>query len=311
MRVTTGSRLHAGFYHIGYAEGWNIVAGGAGFYINYPRAVVEAKKCNNVETEGFEDLKEVVERLLFSTKLKACLKLLEGIPRHVGLGSTTQTVLAALLAALLANGIKADIDDLIELSRRAHEYSSIGSLLFKYGGFVVESGVPAKLKPYEPLVRLKVPEDWRFVIALPSVRRGLDEISEKQVMEYVLTKSTNREARLLMSAGCLRLASGIARGDLEDALTGLAMMQRGTGMVFSSVQGGVFREDLESVVEVSEKLGVRLAQSSWGPALYTITTVTASSSVRDKVKRALEEVGLKGEVFIVDPRNEGASFKYV
>ncbi|MEM1873313.1 MAG: hypothetical protein QXS85_04255 [Acidilobaceae archaeon] len=310
MRVTTGSRLHAGFYHISTLYNvWSVLFAGAGFYVEYPRVVVEARRCDRVELEGFGDLTGAVKGLLLLAGFTACLRLSESMPRHSGLGSTTQILLASLLAASRASGFSLSIDSLIELSGRASRYSSIGSLLFKYGGFVVEPGVPAKNGLYRPLVRLDVPGDWRFVIALPRAERGLDETREKYVMDVVLFKSVSTEARLLMSVGCLRLASGIARRDLEDALAGLAMMQRGTGMVFETVQGGVYREDLQHFVEIADRRGVKLAQSSWGPTLYTIATSSRAPSVKESLEKAMEKAGLEGEVLIAAPRNSGASLE--
>ncbi|MCS7106604.1 MAG: hypothetical protein NZ902_00625 [Acidilobaceae archaeon] len=299
MKVTlsAGSRLHGGFHTIS-AGRW----GALGFYVDSPRAVVEAERCEELSLRGFRELEEQVRRALSDLGLSAaCLELKEAIPRHMGLGSTTQTL---LLAALAAARVWGKAFDPLEAARRLGrgKISGVGSLLFSMGGFVMDAGNPDPRGP-RYIARLPLPEDWRFVIIIPQLQRGLSEAEEEFLK---LQWPADERAHLLMSRGALRLASGIARGELEEALEGLREVQLGTGMYFARVQGGAFRKDLQLLVAEMQKDGLVVAQSSWGPTLYTITEESSAAGDASMIRHLMREMGMRGEVLISRPRNYGA-----
>lgn len=299
--VETGCRLHAGFYYAGLD--WGIRWGGAGFYAVEPRVVVEAYPCGRLELSGFRGRESLVLEALVKLGVRGvCLNAHSLIPAHVGLGSTTQLLLASSISALTVLGSRVDPLDLAVTLGRGR-VSWVGSLLFKLGGFIVDSGAPAG-KP-RPMARLDIPDDWVFVIVTPSIERGLSEVEEEPLLREPWEPSL--EASYHMSRGVLRLASGIARGDIVDALKGLRELQLGTGMYFSRLQGGVYRGILGEIVEKAESKGVILAQSSWGPTLYTITRSQDSGYVVDVLTSTLRSRGLEGLVWVSRPRNSGAS----
>jgi len=76
---------------------------------------------------------------------------------------------------------------------------------------MMDAGMPGRPRP---LLRLQVPERWRFVIVIPEVDRGLNEREEEGVMES-LKWGAHESLLSMMAAGALRLASGIAREDIE------------------------------------------------------------------------------------------------
>ncbi|GBF09148.1 conserved hypothetical protein, partial [Aeropyrum pernix] len=113
----------------------------------------------------------------------------------------------------------------------------------------------------------------------------------------------------LRSRGALLLATGIARGDLDIALEGLSSMQAGTGLLFQEVQGAVFRRDLMNIVDEASRNGVKLAQSSWGPALYTISHESTADSDARMLRAILRSQGIRGEVLVTRPRNKGLTLE--
>jgi beta-ribofuranosylaminobenzene 5'-phosphate synthase len=151
---------------------------------------------------------------------------------------------------------------------------------------------------------LKVPEDWRFIILIPEVGRGMSEGEEAAALREPWEPDPG--SYWLMAWGTLRMASGIARGDLDDALKGLEAVQRGTGAYFSRLQGGLYRGPLVEVARRAESEGVFLAQSSWGPTLYTISYREDAVSVSETLKGVAEALGLEARVLVSEPRNEGA-----
>ncbi len=300
IRVVTGARLHAGFYTVGM--GWGVAWGGSGFYIDGLGAIVEGWECDEPRLEVPEEYDDVAGpvRRVVSPK-RSCARLVEAPPRHVGLGSTTQTSLALAMALLAVEGMK---EDPVSVAHRLgrNRYSLVGSLLFKHGGFIIDPGTPSSAM--EPLARVRMPETWRFIVVIPSLPRGMDEEAEKHAMT---PKRPSDRALAFMAHGTLMLASALLRSNLEDALNALSRIQMGTGLYFSSIQKGVYRGDLARIVDEAQRNGMVLAQSSWGPTLYTISEGSQALSDSRLLKQILDEAGIGGRVFVVNPRNHGAS----
>ena len=305
--VEAGSRLHAGFYHAGPGRPYKW--GSAGFYIAQPPLRLEARRCPEAPeplVEAPREHRETVLRALQAVGATGvCIHLESAPPRHVGLGSTTQVALAAACAARALEGAACGPGEATRLARllgRAR-ISGAGTLAFAYGGFVVDAGSPDPDGP-RLLMRHPIPSGWRFIVALPSLERGIGEEAEASLLGRPWEPPANAER--LMARGLLRLAAGVARADLVEALEGLREIQLGTGMYFSRLQGGAYRRDLQAIAGEAQRNGMVLAQSSWGPVLYTITTSEDAWGDAALLKSILNEAGVGGEVIIAKPRNEGA-----
>ncbi len=298
VRIEAGSRLHAGFYHIG--SSWNVAWASAGFYIDLFNTIVEAWECSDPRVEAPSELDDVVALVTRAVGVQTCARVLQYAPRHMGLGSTTQASMALAEALMRASGRDVDRHTLASKLSRAR-VSGVGVLAYIHGGFVADAGRP--WRSLRHIMRLDVPEEWRFLIVIPSVGRGPSEAEEPDTVP-----EPSERARLLMASGLLRLASGIARGDIGDALRGLAEIDSGTGLSFSSHQGGVYRGDVAWIAEEASKNGVTLVQSSWGPVLYTIEA-SEEDALADMylVKGLLSEAGVRGQLYIARPRNKPAS----
>lgn len=297
VRIEAGSRLHAGFYYIG--PEWSVHWASAGFYIDLFNTIVEAWECNDPEINAPQTLNDVVNMVRDAIGLVACARVIQHAPRHTGLGSTTQASLALAEALLRASGRNVDRLQLALKLGRAR-VSGTGALAYAYGGFVADAGRP--WSTLKPVLRVEIPDSWRMLVVIPGVDRGPSELEEPDS----IPKPSGR-ARQLMTSGFLRLASGIARGDYRDAIQGLLEMDAGTGLAFSSLQGGVHRSDIAWIVEEASKNDVMLVQSSWGPALYTIEP-TEEDARADAyfIKGLLSEAGIRGDVYIARPRNKPA-----
>lgn len=300
VRVEAGSRLHAGFHSVRPHSYW----GTAGFYSVEPRVSVEAWRCGDPRLEGepggYEQLwKRVMEALGWP---QACAEVLEAPPRHHGLGSTTQAGLALAQAVLAA--ARGDPGDPLELARllgRARN-SGAGTLLYLHGGFAADAGVPDPEGP-RLLLHKKIPVEWRLVVLIPRLPGGPPEEGEERLIPPVAPTGTVAS----MARGLLDIAIGLERRDLQITLEGLWRMQVATGLMFRGLQGGLFRSDLSRLVEEARMHGVTLAQSSWGPTLYTITTRREAASTARLVHRAAKDLGLDVEVLVASPRNTGAT----
>ncbi|AFZ70158.1 putative sugar kinase [Caldisphaera lagunensis DSM 15908] len=297
--VETGSRLHAGFYYAG--NEWNVKWGSAGFYIKDPSFIAEFSYGQN-EFIGPDFIKKKVERISELLKINNYrVKVLSYIPEHIGLGSGTQIELAIINAFKKLFNLNVNINEIINEMNIA-KYSGTGYLLFYNGGFVADAGRPENGEP-KVLIHHNIPEKWRFVYVTPDLKKGLDYNQEEKILKNPWEPSEG--VKRLMSYGLLRLASGIAREDIEDALEGLRMIQEGTGLYFSKTQGGSYREDLSKIVSELWRSRMIVAQSSWGPTLYTISREDEAEGDADLIKSVLHELRINGKVYITQPRNIG------
>ncbi len=255
--------------------------------------------------EGPPELRPYIERAATALGLRGfCAKITKAPPLHSGLGVGTQLSLAAYRALQRALGVPADPAPLIAEKLGRAKVSGVGTLLFEQGGFVMDAGMPGRPRP---LLRLQVPERWRFVVVLPEARKGLDEAEEDSLMSSLQWGAPGSLVSS-MAEGALRLASGIAREDIDDVIEGLRLVQRATGAFFSRIQGGLYRGDLMALAAEAWRHRLFLAQSSWGPTMYTISEDELSArGDADLLVQTMREVGVKGRVLVVPPRNVGAA----
>ena len=119
----------------------------------------------------------------------------EQIPQHIGLGSKTQLALAIATAVLRINGLHKNVRILASIMSRGGT-SGIGVAAFDKGGCILDGGhtfgpdgeknsfLPSSASTANPppiMVQTSVPEDWKFIIALPSVKQGASGLSEVDI----------------------------------------------------------------------------------------------------------------------------------
>ena len=293
--VEAGSRIHLGFHALpGQRREW----AGIGAYIDYSptRIVAEPSRETRVSPES---LRGVIERGLAANGLdRVSIRVLSHAPRHEGLGSTTQLVMAALAGAYTVTyGVPPSKAWLHRAAAGAGRgrYGWVGTLLFTHGGILACTGEP------RVLYHAGVPEDWRIVLVRPSLPRGLSEEAEPRVMESLPPASERVLARL--QRGLYHMLLGVARGDVDLFSWGLLTVQNATGEYFSRAQGGVYRADLRALVDEAYRDGIVLGQSSWGPTLYAFTTEDRAESDRKTLRMIARLRGVKASIEIVRPRN--------
>jgi len=191
-------RLHFGLADLGRATAR--AYGGSGVSLDGLSVDVEARISRRHSLIGFDRLSDrakdevsaAVRRLEAELPGEPAfqLTLLSDLREHVGLGSKTALVLAALQASVLAAGATVNRRRLQMLSHRGGA-SGVGVHAFFLGGLVVDAGHPQR--DVEQLVpsaarapadvprligRFDFPEDWRIRLALPAGARlsGRSEI---------------------------------------------------------------------------------------------------------------------------------------
>ncbi len=319
IRVVTAARLHLGFYNFRRGDR---VYGSIGIAIDRPALDIVLEPCDHMVVEKPPDLEigDVLKTVQRVFRRWAKVSIRSAIPRHVGLGSTTQLALALGIGLASMSEPYADIDiyDLAAKLGRGF-VSGIGVAAFRYGGFIVDSGrklrgsalkIPSSPEDVpQPIALYAVPHDWRFVIIVPRTeRRCIREEEEHKVMQPPPSISGELQHELYATL-LLDMLPAIRRGDIETFGRALTKIQLLTGKFFESIQGGLFCcRETEAIVRVLNELGVYgYGQSSWGPVAYGLTDVDSAEKILHRSLERLKELNISIEyASIASPRNRGA-----
>ncbi len=314
--VKTPARLHLGL--IDMNSELSRVFGGLGIGINYPNVIVEASQSNKIKIIG--ERKELSEKYVkrflekYEVQNNFCLEVKSVIPEHSGLGSGTQLALAIAKALAKLSNIEASIQEL-SLTMGRGKRTGVGTAIFDQGGFVVDGGktidnTTGKIGKLSPLIFSRsVPEDWRFVVVIPDVKKGLANIKELvafQEVPIMRSEDVGIICRLIL----MKLLPSLIEDNIKNFGEALTKIQITVGKSFSSVQGGIFSSTIvEEGIEYLIKLGAYGAgQSSWGPTFYGLTKINEAPKLKNKMIEFLEKK-TGGIVFIAEPNNKGAYIK--
>jgi len=315
LLVVSPSRLHLGFYSI-FSD--DLVYGSIGVAIDNPNTRIMISKSKelkliNKSSTGIEELVKFVLDKLGIYNLS--IEVLEVIPRHIGLGSTTQFTLS------LGYGISKLLDlgySIRELAFKLERgwVSGIGIAAFEGGGFILDSGrevVDGKVKGIgsiddlpRVLYRKKIPRSWTFIVATPTGIKGLDEREERKYLE---TPEPNPEIEKKLHKTVLtEMLPALARNDIVKFGLAMTKVQLLTGEYFSKFQGGVFCcEETEFMINKFLEYGAYGAgQSSWGPTCYALVDSTYKArKILEKLKRDTFHKGIDMKVYISKVCNRG------
>lgn len=316
IRITTSSRLHLGFMDLNGSLGR--LYGSIGVSLSNPKTVISVEPHPHLSVQNAaRDKKRKIFDLVkaFSKhhqiKPNVMIRVHESIPEHKGLGSGTQLALSISTALALIYGIKTDAHDLSIIMDRGMR-SSIGICSFERGGLIIDSG-KKRLKgggsaasPPKAVVRYDFPDEWKFVIVIPDKKKGLSGKQEKEAMRYVSSskKISEEICRLVM----MKLLPSFVEKDIEGFGSALSDIDHKTGLFFVPVQGGIYSEKLSyKIIDhllVSGAYGA--GQSSWGPAVYGLTSKGKSDYLANCMQAFLKRHKVKGSVIISSGRNRGA-----
>ncbi len=257
--------------------------------------------------EDAEQARKIAEKVtqIYKIPRQVKINILENIPMHVGLGSTTQLTLAVATAITKLYGVKASSVELAEKMGRGKN-SGVGAYAFMKGGFIVGGGI--KRRGFPPMIfRHDFPEEWRFVIVIPQIGRGLDEKTEEGLFKRI-TASTDVARRICHSL-VMKMLPSIVEHDVESFGQVLTEVQRLVGEAFSPYQGGVFGGQIVSdiVNRMLEEGAYGAGQSSWGPTVYGLVEDNAQAEeLKEKILEFLKGKSYKAGLMVVRPNNEGA-----
>ena len=300
--VETGSRIHLGFIDLSGDLGR--IYGSIGIYLERPgfKAVIQESDEIVVEGEERDWIKDIVRRIVDELALKGLwVKILSAIPRHVGLGSGTQTILGIASAASKLYGLNLRMEELAYRFGRGKR-SGAGVWLFKHGGLIVDCGKDDRTQIPPLLTRIHVPDKLRVILASPrDASKGFDEEVEDRLFENVKAdpRLSERASRIVL----MKLLPSLIVGDLKSFGEAVTELDRINGSFFEEIQSGTYRRDCEIIVEKMLEAGALGAgQSSWGPIVYGF------ADSHELVEDIMES--LKGFwVMVSKPRNMGAEIR--
>ena len=304
MIIKTPKRLHLGLIDPTGSLGRRFGSLGVALEEGYEVKILSSEKLEiKAEGEDRKTIERTVERMnsAFGTGTGYLIEVRKTIPRHVGLGSTTQLSLAVGTGIAKLNGINASIERLAGTLGRGKN-SGAGIYAFAYGGFVLDGGVANGIPPL--VIREDFPEEWAFLLVTPEVKRGLDEEEEKPIMGRAF--GSVEVAREISHRILLGLLPALKERNVREFGKHLSAIQRLVGKHFSKFQGGEFREDVRLILEWLETKTYGAGQSSWGPTVYGLILKSEYQMLSAEISDYMREHGLKGRVELGRPRNRGA-----
>ena len=313
--VKTPARLHLGLIDLSGDLGR--IFGGLGVAIDRPNVILEAEKSQTLTVSGkkVELTRKLATNFLeaYGLKEKVSIYVEQAIPEHVGLGSGTQLALAVATTIARLYGLKASTHEFAAVMGRVAQ-SGVGTAVFEQGGLVVEAGKKTKdpTQKIIPLIcRLPFPEEWRFVVAIPNVEKGL--ANEAEVLAFkqlppMAPEKVGKICRLTM----MKLLPAVVEKDVKSFGEALTQIQFIVGDSFAKAQGGRYSSlPTEKCIEFMLQNGAYgSGQSSWGPAVYGVVKSSDAKDLQAKTKAFLDS-SVGGEVFAAKANNRGAIIKVV
>ena len=289
VRVSAPSHVHVG--NIDIHGGMGRLYGTLGFALENPRLVVEVEASRDPGVEPWDpDIMRFLEVYGDALGVTARVRVLESIPRHVGLGSTTAKALAVGTALSLIAGAHGDPAELAVLAGRSL-VSALGLYTFTHGGFIVDGGFRPGVRRPPPLVyRAPVPSWLRIVAALPetpklgeilALKEREDEVLES--MPLMPEEQAAANARLVL----MGVLPSVAEGDWPAAARMLYRLNSGLGDYWAERQEGRYccREVEELIGAMMDAGALCACQSSWGPATYALVPEERVDSVLGAARR--------------------------
>ncbi|WP_456365717.1 beta-ribofuranosylaminobenzene 5'-phosphate synthase family protein [Thermococcus sp.] len=304
MIIETPKRVHFGLIDpsasLGRRFGGLGVAVEGGYVVRVERGG-EGIKAGKKDRETIEAVLRTL-REAFGIEGSYSIEVLKGIPRHVGLGSTTQLSLAVAKAVSSLEGLNLGTAELARALGRGRD-SGVGIYTFEFGGFVIDGGIGKDIPPL--IVRHDFPEEWALILITPELKAGPDEREERNAMDSSFG-SAGIAARISHRV-LLGLLPALVERDIESFGAHLTAIQRLVGRQFSGFQGGEFRPDLGAVLSFLRERTYGCGQSSWGPTVYGLITREDFKGLKGEVEDYLRELGLRARIELGVPRNRGFS----
>jgi len=275
----TGARLHLGFYRLCRGVS-GLVLGGVGLAVDLEgvatRVVFEPREGGIEVTAPEACLSDAEEAATAASRrygVTGRLVVERCIPRHVGLGSTTQLVLAIHAVVARAAGVE-DLEAVVGSAGRGF-YSGVGAGVFLRGGLVIDAGLRGGGRASRPMAWAWPPSSWGLVVVVPSVeprRLMAEDALEDEAMRGVLAGLPPGPGACAEPYSALLdlLLPGAALPSFDMFVAGVEALEAAAARLFGGAQGGAMCcSEAEAAAAALRGVGARgVGQSSWGPSVY-------------------------------------------
>lgn len=244
----------------------------------------------------------------------------EYYPEHLGIGSKTQLSLAIGLAIAKLEGANLPIEKITKIVGRGGT-SGIGWRGFEQGGFILDAGhdfgngreketylpssASSSANPALTLIRYPIPENWRFVVILPKVKRGAHNQEEVNIFQE-FAPINREEVNEVSHQIIMKILPGLIKNDLNCFGQGIKRIQK---IGFKKIEIELQDPIVKKLMKFLEAEGVKAyGMSSFGPCIVAITENDESANIlKPKCEEFLKDFG--GTVIIAKPNNTGAEIK--
>ncbi len=327
IRITTPCRIHLSLIdENGYT---GRVDGGIGLMLDRPNVVLEASNSANeflIETnkyyrESIEVINEIASKIFKSFNISNKnfhFYLKRYFPSHVGLGSKTQLSLAIATAITKLKEIDdQSVKDLTKLVGRGGT-SGIGWRGFQKGGFILDAGhdfgrgkeketflpssASSSVDPALTIMTYPIPENWRFVLIIPNVKKGAygdEEVGIFQKFTPIPQEEVNEVSHQII----MKIIPGLLRNDLRCFGEGLERIQ---SIGFKRIEINLQSKTVKDLLQFLKINGVKAyGMSSFGPSVLGIVeSDDEANKLFNLVHNHVRNVG--GHIYLCKPNNCGA-----
>ena len=326
MIIETPSRLHLTLLDLNGSYGR--IDGGVGITLKNPNLNLRAEIASDGVEVDFSKSCQLIDGLVkdFTVKIEnstfkvqKALKIEDdfkftvesAFPPHSGLGSGTQISLA--VAKLISSMNDQDLNalDLARMVGRGGT-SGIGVESFENGGFIIDGGhkssekqgfLPSSASSATPppiLARYDFPEDWKIILVIPNVERGVSGVKEIDAFQTYCPIPLN-EVEKLSHLMLMKLMPSVLESDLDSFGVAVNKIQTiGFKRIENKLQNPYIAHIMDNL-RVAGAAGVGM--SSFGPTIFAVT----DNNVQDILSAArdtLNDVG--GEIISTRAQNNGA-----
>lgn len=310
IQVNTPSRLH--FTLIDLNAELGRVDGGVGLTLDSPSMRLSATETNDgVFVTGRGDLKRIKTAVgfLIPEGEGIHINVEQPYPAHVGLGSGTQTALAAGWSVNLMFSLGLSVREVAAKVGRGGT-SGIGVEAFEHGGFIVDGGhrfadkgafspsAASKVPPGPVLFRHDFP-DWPLVVAIPD-QEGASSQREIDIFRQYCPIPLG-EVQAVSHIILMNMLPSIIEADMPGFGDAINRIQK---VGFKEREVSLQTDEVRRCMDIMREQGAYGAgMSSFGPAVYAVAEDPG------EVKKAVADFlgsTVGGQVFITGARNSGA-----
>lgn len=324
--VDTPSRIHLSL--IDMHGGSGRVDGGIGITLDEPGILLEAALAPEFSVAGCDPaMQERVRQVAIDVLQKlglggsVAITVRKQFPAHVGLGSGSQLALAVAKAIAELHDRHLTARELARLTGRGGT-SGVGTAAFEMGGFIVDGGhrfgaggektdfrpssASRGVSPPPVIARHDFPDDWKVLLAIPSVPAGASGGHEADIFRTSCPVPLE-DVRALTHEVMMRMLPGLVEHDMDLFGSSVNHIQ---GLGFKKVELRLQPQAVTGLLPVLREAGAAgSGMSSFGPAVYAIGD-TDMTSVERAARSFMDESG-GGTTLISTARNRGAVVRVV